>query len=84
MFIDELPWSRVIYVAVYCTVSFILPIVVLGEFITYNLNGGYKSSWPYWITMIVDYSWFTLYALMPFMLPRDIELVLTFELGERG
>jgi hypothetical protein len=84
MFIDELPWSRVIYVAVYCTVSFILPIVVLGEFITYNLNGGHKSSWPYWITMIVDYSWFTLYALMPFMLPRDIELVLTFELGERG
>ena len=82
MFQDELSQGRVLYILFFCLLSISFPMILLGEYLYFTLYGE-KSPWPGTITMIVDYSWFALMSLLPFMLPNDIVLVKTTELGYR-
>ena len=82
MFQDELTQRRVIYLIIYCLLSVLFPTILICEY-TYYAKHGEKSPWPGFVTMVIDYSWFILLSILPYMLPRDIVLVSTVELGIR-
>ncbi|GFH58802.1 hypothetical protein CTEN210_15278 [Chaetoceros tenuissimus] len=82
VFQHELSQVKAVYITLYCIVSFLFPIILIAEYIYFSVNG-MKSPWPGTITMIVDYSWFLLMTVMPFMLPKDIVLIRKHELGYR-
>uniref|UniRef100_A0A7S3Q3K4 Uncharacterized protein n=1 Tax=Chaetoceros debilis TaxID=122233 RepID=A0A7S3Q3K4_9STRA len=82
MFQDELSQIKAVYICAFSLLSFVYPIVCICEFRYYDLYGE-KSGWPAEITMTIDYSWFVLCALMPFMLPKDIVLITDYKLGYR-
>ena len=82
MFQDELSQIKAVYICAFSLLSFVYPVVMLCEYRYYDLYDE-KSGWPAEITMIIDYSWFVLLALMPFMLPKDIVLLTGYKLGYR-
>lgn len=82
VFQHELSQVKAVYITLYCIVSFLFPIILIAEYVYFSVNGR-KSPWPGTITMIVDYSWFALMTVMPFMLPKDIVLIRKHELGYR-
>lgn len=82
VFQHELSQIKAVYITLYCIVSFLFPIILIAEYVYFSANGR-KSPWPGTITMIVDYSWFALMTVMPFMLPKDIVLIRKHELGYR-
>ncbi|GFH50050.1 hypothetical protein CTEN210_06526 [Chaetoceros tenuissimus] len=82
VFQHELSQVKAVYITLYCIVSFLFPIILISEYVYFSVNG-VKSPWPGTITMTIDYSWFFLMTIMPFMLPKDIVLISKHELGYR-
>jgi len=64
---------------VYATISLILPVMYLSEYIYFDIYGE-KSPWPGKITMAMDYSWFACLALTSKFLPNSMVLHRSFEL----
>lgn len=82
MFQDELTRYRVVFLTAYCLLSIIFPTIVISEYI-YFAKHEKKSPWPGFVTMLIDYTWFILLSILPYMLPRDVVLVSDIKLGVR-